>query len=117
MRLPSNTAIFCEAKVPKKSLYAQTIAAKPKATAYKNPVGSASPTGDFPTPVSPREAGHAHGLGPAPSEPFKQKKAAHGWGHVAHQKHGHLRLSGYADAHRLGAKVIGKVRKAPETGK
>jgi len=87
-----------------KGLYATEPVAPGKKVANKNPVGSPEPVGNFRSPTVPEHAGQLHGLGPI-SKPFRQHqvKGAHGYGHVGGQKQGHLRLSGYTDAHRLGA--------------
>lgn len=91
---------------------------KGKKVSASNPVGSPSPQGDFRSPtVSKKFGGQLHGLG-SPTEPFREPsvRGAHGFGHVAHMKKGHLRLSGYANAHRLGAHTVGKTKKVPEVG-
>lgn len=89
----------------KKGIYSTEPVAKAKGIANRNPVGTPQ-LGTMPLNVVPEKAGQAHGLGPT-SHAFKQPsvKGAHGFGHVAHMKHGHLRLSGLESAHRLGAPV------------
>ena len=87
-----------------KGIYATEPHAKPKKIANRNPVGDVQ-VGVTPVTV-PEKAGMAHGIGPV-TQPFGHPsvRGAHGFGHVAHMKHGHLRLSGLESAHRLGAKV------------
>jgi hypothetical protein len=94
-----------------KGLYATEIPAKAKRTAYKNPVGTVQM--GFTPPTVPEHPGQLHGVGPT-SHAFGHPsvRGAHGFGHVAHMKHGHLRLSGLESAHRLGANVT-KGRKIP----
>ena len=55
-------------------------------------------------PNVPTPTGTIHGLG-AHNKPFKARgiKGAHGYGHPMKHREGKLRLSGYTDAHRLGA--------------
>jgi hypothetical protein len=103
--------------MPKKDPYSIGVAASPKKQAAKNPVGSVE-FGTNPPPNVPAKTGVIHGLGPHP-EAFKTRhpKGVHGFGHLPKQKVGTLRLSGYANAHRLGAekgKKPGFV--APKTG-
>lgn len=89
--------------MPKQSgLYATQPVAKAKRLATSNPVGSPG-MGSFPSPTVPAKAGQLHGLGQM-EKPFREHsvKGSHGFGHVGSQKSGHLRLSGYTDAHRLG---------------
>jgi hypothetical protein len=94
-----------------KGLYATEIPAKVKRTAYSNPVGKVEM--GFTPPTVPERAGQLHGLGPT-SHAFGHPsvRGAHGFGHVAKLKHGHLRLSGLESAHRLGASVP-KGKKTP----
>ncbi len=97
----------------RKGIYATQPVVKGKRITTKNPVGTVQTGSLTPVPV-PQHAGQIHGLGPV-ERPFGHPsvKGAHGWGHVAHLKQGHLRLSGMTSAHRLGASPKGK--KAPTT--
>jgi hypothetical protein len=62
------------------------------------------PLGSGELPDVPTPTGTIHGLGPH-NKPFRQShvKGSHGFGHPAKHHEGKLRLSGYTDAHRLGA--------------
>lgn len=97
----------------RKGIYATQPLAKGKRIAATNPVGSVA-TGSMTPVIVPQHAGQIHGLGPV-ERPFGHPsvKGAHGFGHVAHMKHGHLRLSGMESAHRLGASPI-KSKTAPK---
>lgn len=96
--------------MPKKKFYSQTPAVPEKQIAGKNPIPGPQ-LGSAVSPTVPQEPGRAHGLGPA-GKAFKpgHVKGAHGFGHPPHARHGHFRLSGHPQAHRLGASGI---RKAP----
>lgn len=61
--------------------------------------------GSHPPASVPKSPGRFDGLG---GEPHKFGKppigGAHGYGHVSHQRVGHLRLSGHSGGHRIGKK-------------
>ena len=99
----------------RKGIYATQPVVKGKRITTANPVGKVALGSATPT-IVPQHAGQIHGLGPV-ERPFGHPsvKGAHGWGHVAHMKHGHLRLSGFTGAHRLGASGP-KAKKAPKVG-
>lgn len=91
--------------MPKRQgIYAEMPLAKSKKLADKNPVGQSPQLGSLIPPTVPEKAGQLHGLGPQVKQfHHPQVKGAHGYGHTASLKHGHLRLSGIAEAHRIGA--------------
>jgi hypothetical protein len=95
-------------------IYATEPVAKAKRIANTNPVGTVATGSSQPVTV-PRHPGQLHGVGPI-GEPFGHPsvKGSHGFGHVAHLRHGHLRLSGDTNAHRLGVPPV-KGIKTPET--
>jgi len=94
-----------------KSIYPTGIVAKKAGS--KNPVGTVE-LGSGQIPFVPTATGDIHGLGPHP-KPFRKTyvKGAHGYGHLAKHRAGHLRISGMVDAHRLGAPRVKKAKTTP----
>lgn len=85
----------------RKGLYSTEPVAKQKRIANRNPVGTPTTVGNLTPPTVPQKPGQLHGLGPAAHNfPTRKVKGSHGFGHIA--THGHLRLSGYTNAHRVG---------------
>jgi hypothetical protein len=91
--------------MPKKQGFYSTGIPGKKGT---NPFGTVE-LGSAQVPTVPTPTGEIHGLGPHP-KPFRKTfvKGAHGYGHLAKHREGHLRVSGSESAHRLGA---GKAQK------
>jgi hypothetical protein len=100
------------------SLAHSTLRSKAPMSTHNQPAGK--PTGEH-TNVAKHMAAHtglmhhehsnpnkAKHHPAAPKEPHRFDRpptvAAHGFGHAAHQRHGHLRVSGTAGAHRVGKK-------------
>lgn len=91
--------------MPKKSgIYSKLPVAPSKRIAETNPVGK-PPLGNATPPIVPQRPATLHGLG-IPSRPFGHPnvKGAHGFGHVARHRSGHLRNSGVPTAHQVGKK-------------
>lgn len=86
------------------SPYSSTPVVPAKKIAGKNPVPGPALGGATPT-IVPTKIAFIHGFGPE-ARPFRHPSVhgAHGWGHVAKERHGHLRVSGNPRAHQLGRK-------------
>jgi hypothetical protein len=52
----------------------------------------------------PKPPGRFAGMGGSPHHFGKSPVTSHGFGHVAHQRHGHVRTSGHPRAHMIGKK-------------
>lgn len=87
--------------MPKKKFYSQEPVASSKVLADKNPIPGPELGGQVTSPTVPRHQGFTKALGP-------HVKISHGFGHAPKAKHGHYRLSGHPQAHRLGASGIRK---------
>lgn len=98
--------------MPKK-FYSQTPAVPASEIAGKNPIPGPG-VGNYSSPTVPETPGVMHGVGTL-SKPFRpgHVKGSHGYGHPPHAMKGHYRLSGKADAHRIGQKARFK---APNVG-
>lgn len=85
-----------------KGFYPTGIVAPAKRVAGTNPVGTPTLGNAKPT-IVPEHPETIHGLGPV-TKPFPHPsvRGAHGWGHVAKLREGHLRNSGAIGAHRIG---------------
>jgi len=92
----------------KKAPYSSGPAVPASKIAGSNPFGTVALGANAP-PTVPHKPGIIHGEGPE-TRPFGHPsvKGAHGFGHVAKHKHGHLRMSGHVGAHRIGGVKLPK---------
>lgn len=98
----------------KKGLYAIEPVVKAKKVANRNPVGGPN-VSNIVSPTVPEKPATLNGLGPvAHTFPAHHVKGSHGFGHLGHQKAGHLRLSGLTNAHQIGG--ANKPPKNPKLG-
>ncbi len=89
----------------RKSFYSQTPAVTEKHVAGTNPIEGPELGGVKP-PITPhRHEGTTHAFGPQIHQVRPPSvKGAHGYGHLPHEKKGHLRMSGNPSAHQVGRK-------------
>ncbi len=89
--------------MPKKAeFYSKTPVVPAKKLAGTNPMPGPQ-VGVLGPPTVPERPGAIHGLG-TPTKHFGHPnvKGSHGWGHVASERKGHLRISGSPKAHQIG---------------
>lgn len=94
--------------MPKKSgFYSQVPAVPVKKIAGLNPVGPSPVIGSGTPGIVDTHPAVLHGI---EQHTFRHPsvKGAHGWGHVAKEKHGHHRLSGHVGAHMIGKRFAPK---------
>lgn len=89
----------------KKPIYSEIPVVPKKTIAGTNPMGTVA-LGGAKSPTVPQKASSIHGLD-VPAHTFRTPsiKGAHGYGHVAKMKQGHLRVSGVPGAAKIGTKV------------
>ncbi len=89
----------------KKGFYSQTPAVSKKVMAGENPIAGPELGAMTPPTVPQRHEGATHAFGPQIHQVRPPSvKGAHGWGHLPHEKKGHLRMSGSSKAHQVGRK-------------
>lgn len=96
--------------MPKKgSGYAQQPLVPAKKIAGTNPKGSVAVGSKTPPTVPKPTSGFPHGFGPQVTQfGHPSVTGRHGFGHIAKEHHGHLRLSGHVGAHRIGGVKLPK---------